>query len=48
MIKQDNKRIEFNYRQYRAMRRLMRECCNYEEGNCILLERGHMRLCPEY
>lgn len=47
MRKQDNKRIEFNYRQYRAMRRLVHECCNYEDGNCILLERGDTCVCVQ-
>ena len=29
-----------DYRQYRAARRLVHECCNYDSGNCLLLEDG--------
>ena len=27
-----------DYRQYRAACRLVHECCNYDNGNCILLD----------
>ena len=27
-----------DYRQYRAARRLVHECCNYDSGNCLLLQ----------
>ena len=27
-----------NYRQYRKARRLTHECCNYCDGNCLLLD----------
>ena len=29
-----------NYRQYRKARRLTHECCNYCDGNCLLLDDG--------
>ena len=25
-----------DYRQHRRARRLVHECCNYDEGNCLL------------
>lgn len=34
-----------DYRQYRAARRLVHECCNYEDGNCILLDDGEPCVC---
>ena len=33
-----------NYQQYRSARRLVHECCNYDEGNCIALDDGES--CP--
>ena len=27
-----------DYRQHRRARRLVHECCNYDEGNCLLLD----------
>ena len=30
-----------NYRQYRKARRLTHECCNYCDGNCLLLDDGY-------
>ena len=38
---------EMDYRQYRRMRRLVHECCNYDEGNCILLEREDTCVCVQ-
>ena len=29
-----------NYQQYRAARRLVHSCCNYDCGNCLLLDAG--------
>ena len=26
------------YQQYRAARKLVHQCCNYDEGNCLVLE----------
>lgn len=37
-----------NYPQYRRMRKLVYECCNYDGGNCILLDDGEECVCPEY
>ena len=28
------------YQQYRAVRRLVHSCCNYDQGNCLLLDDG--------
>ena len=36
-----------DYRQYRAARRLVHECCNYEDGNCILLDDGEPCVCVQ-
>ena len=35
------------YRQYRAARRLVHECCNYDSGNCLLLEDGEPCVCVQ-
>ena len=29
-----------DYRQHRRARRLVHECCNYDAGNCLLLDDG--------
>ena len=34
-------------RQYRAARRLVHECCNYDSGNCLLLEDGEPCVCVQ-
>ena len=34
-----------DYRQYRRVRRLMHECCNYIDGNCIALDDGEDCVC---
>ena len=44
-----------DYRQHRRARRLVHECCNYDEGNCLLLDDGEPEtvcrlrsgLCPQ-
>ncbi len=36
-----------DYRQYRAARRLVHECCNYDSGNCLLLEDGEPCVCVQ-
>lgn len=36
-----------DYRQYRAARRLVHECCNYDGGNCLLLEDGEPCVCVQ-
>ncbi len=39
--------IRLTYQQYRAVRRLVHECCNYQDGNCILLDDGEECVCPQ-
>ena len=34
----NGKRPYMDYQQYRAARRLVHECCNYDNGNCIVLD----------
>jgi cytosine/adenosine deaminase-related metal-dependent hydrolase len=36
-----------NYPQYRRMRKLVHECCNYDNGNCILLDNGEECVCVQ-
>ena len=36
-----------DYRQYRRARRLVRECCNYDGGNCIALDDGEECVCVQ-
>ncbi len=36
-----------DYRQYHRARRLVHECCNYINGNCIALDDGEECDCPE-
>ena len=36
-----------DYRQHRRARRLMHECCNYDEGNCLLLDDGELCVCVQ-
>lgn len=36
-----------DYRQYRKMRKLVRECCNYDDGNCIALDDGETCVCVQ-
>ena len=43
----NGKRPYMDYRQYRAARRLVHECCNYEDGNCILLDDGEPCICVQ-
>ena len=35
------------YSQYRAVRRLVHSCCNYQDGNCLLLDDGEECVCPQ-
>ena len=39
--------VRLTYPQYRAVRRLVHDCCNYQEGNCILLDNGEECVCPQ-
>ena len=32
--------VRLTYQQYRAVRRLVHACCNYQDGNCLLLADG--------
>lgn len=34
-----------NYRQFRKARKLVHECSNYDEGNCIALDDGETCVC---
>ena len=36
-----------DYQQYRAACRLVHECCNYDNGNCILLDNGEPCVCVQ-
>ena len=36
-----------NYRQYRKSRKLTHECCNYCDGNCLLLDDGEECVCVQ-
>ena len=36
-----------DYRQHRAACRLVHECCNYDNGNCILLDNGEPCVCVQ-
>ncbi|MCD2491769.1 cysteine-rich VLP domain-containing protein [Lacrimispora sp. NSJ-141] len=35
------------YSQYRRARRLVRQCCNYERGNCLALDDGEECVCVQ-
>ena len=35
------------YPQYRAVQRLVHSCCNYHDGNCLLLDDGEECVCPQ-
>ena len=39
--------VRLTYPQYRAVRRLVHECCNYDGGNCLLLDDGEECVCPQ-
>lgn len=36
-----------DYRQYRRAKRLVHECCNYDCGNCLLLDNGKECVCVQ-
>lgn len=36
-----------NEEQYRRMRTLVKECCNYDNGQCFVLDRGHGCVCVQ-
>ena len=35
------------YQQHRAVRRLVHSGCNYDQGNCLLLDDGEECICPQ-
>ena len=37
-----------DYRQYRRVWRLVHECCNYIDGNCIALDDGEECVCVQF
>ncbi len=39
--------LRMNYQQYRTVRRLVHSCCNYDCGNCLLLDDGEECICPQ-
>ena len=39
--------LHMTYQQYRTVRRLVHECCNYDNGNCLLLDDGEECVCPQ-
>ena len=43
----NDKTPRMDYRQYRAACRLVHECCNYDEGNCLLLDDGEPCVCVQ-
>ena len=43
----NGKRPYMDYQQCRAARRLVHECCNYDNGNCILLDNGEPCVCVQ-
>lgn len=42
-----NKIPVMSYRQYRRARKLVHECCNYDNGNCIALDDGEKCICVQ-
>ena len=43
----NDKPSRMDYRQHRRARRLVHECCNYDEGNCLLLDDGEPCVCVQ-
>ena len=39
--------VHMNYQQYRTARILVHSCCNYDCGNCLLLDGGEECICPQ-
>ena len=39
--------VRLTYQQYRAVRRLVHDCCNNQDGNCLLLDDGEECVCPQ-
>lgn len=36
-----------NVRQLRQMQTIAKKCCNYDDGNCLLLDHGEEHICPQ-
>ena len=43
----NDKLPRMDYRQHRRARRLVHECCNYDEGNCLLRDDGEPCVCVQ-
>ena len=43
----NGKRPYMDYCQHRAACRLVHECCNYDNGNCIVLDNGEPCVCVQ-
>ena len=43
----NDKLPRMDYRQHRRARRLVHECCNYDGGNCLLLDDGEPCVCVQ-
>ena len=39
--------VHMNYQQYWTARRLVHSYCNYDCGNCLLLDNGEECICPQ-
>jgi len=39
--------VHMDYQQYRTARRMVHSCCNYDCGNCLLLDNGEECVCPQ-
>lgn len=47
-IKNDNRLLTLTPKQSRSINKLIRqECCNYDNGNCIMLDDGETCVCPQ-
>ena len=42
-----NELPRMTYRQYQTVQRLVHSCCNYQKGNCLLLDDGEECVCPQ-
>ena len=42
-----NKIPVMDYRQYRRTRKLVHACCNYDNGNCVMLDDGEECVCVQ-
>jgi len=41
----NDKPVRMDYRQHQAGRRLVHECWYFDEGNCLLLDKGEPCVC---